>query len=329
MSKKWTIAVAASAALVAGAIPLSVRYFTQRPPTIQGAVITREPDPAKELPVADVQITAIGTQNIRGTKSDGSGYFKVQLPWNIRPNQRVTLRLRHPDYETMDLVATGGSRLYVARLSPIVRLPAPSPTSMPIKIAQVVVDYSMTTTTNVNVGSAVRSFEAVNEGNVPCNGHGPCSPDGKWRASEGSTTIDAGVGNQFENARVSCIAGPCPFTKIEDGLKNGSRMLQVSALDWSSTATFLLEAEVYKQVRSNLLRHSYPLIFERALTFTLPPSADGVSIEAEVNGAMIVFPLGPALYLSWANCQMAVNQDQTRVYRCELKPEYQFDTSHR
>jgi hypothetical protein len=50
-----------------------------------------------------------------------------------------------------------------------------------------------------------------------------------------------------------------------------------------------------------------------------------VSIEAEVNGTTIVFPLGPALYLSWANCQVAVNQDQTKVYRCELNPGYRFD----
>ena len=309
-------------------IPLTVRYFTQRPAFIQGAVITRESDASKELPLAGVEVTVVGLPAIREVKSDASGYYKVPLPWRIRPNQPLTLRFRHPDYQTLDLMAVGGTRLYVARLTPTLQPPRPSPASAAITVSHVVVDYSMTTTTNVNVGSAVQPFEVVNEANVPCNGRRPCSPDGKWKASEGSATIDAGLGNQFENARVSCIAGPCPFTKVEDNtLKGGSRMLRVSALDWSATTTFLLEAEVYKPVRNDVLRHSYPLIFERALTFTLPPTAEGVSIEAEVNGAMIVFPLGPALYLSWANCQVVVNQDQTRVYRCELKPEYRFDDS--
>jgi hypothetical protein len=85
-----------------------------------------------------------------------------------------------------------------------------------------------------------------------------------------------------------------------------------------------LEAEVYKTAVSDILRQSYPVIFERALTFTLPASAEGVSIQAELNGTTIVFPLGPALFLSWANCQALVNKDQTKLYRCELKPGFRF-----
>ena len=41
-------------------------------------------------------------------------------------------------------------------------------------------------------------------------------------------------------------------------------------------------------------------------------------------GRSIIFPLGPSLFLSWANCNGRVNPDQTRVYRCELKPGYRF-----
>jgi hypothetical protein len=95
-------------------------------------------------------------------------------------------------------------------------------------------------------------------------------------------------------------------------------------LNWSDTATFLLEAEVFHTTVTSFIRQSYPVIFERALTFTLPAAAEGVSIEAQLNGSLIVFPLGPALLLSWANCQMVVNKDATRVYRCELKPDYRF-----
>src|SRR5207248_244269 len=98
----------------------------------------------------------------------------------------------------------------------------------------------------------------------------------------------------------------------------------VSALNWSDTVTFLVEAEVYRRTTNDVLRRSYPVIFDRALTFTLPGSAEGVSIEAELDGSLIIFPLGPSLYLSWANCQLLVNKDQTKVYRCELKAGYRF-----
>ena len=46
--------------------------------------------------------------------------------------------------------------------------------------------------------------------------------------------------------------------------------------------------------------------------------------QADVAGETVIFPLGPALFLSWANCDATVGRDQTKVYRCELKPEYQF-----
>ena len=95
-------------------------------------------------------------------------------------------------------------------------------------------------------------------------------------------------------------------------------------MNWSDTATFLVEAEVYRSVVNGAIRQSYPVIFDRALTFTLPSGAEGVSIEAELNGSMVVFPLGPEMLLSWANCQLQINKDQTKVYRCELKPGYRF-----
>jgi len=51
-----------------------------------------------------------------------------------------------------------------------------------------------------------------------------------------------------------------------------------------------------------------------------------VSIEAEIDGSPMVFPLGPDLFLSWATCTLRNNSDadKTTVYRCELKPDYRF-----
>jgi hypothetical protein len=160
---------------------------------------------------------------------------------------------------------------------------------------------------------------------VPCNGRGPCSPDGRWRASRASITLDAERGNQFRNARLSCIAGPCPFTRIErDDFSRGGRTISATVLNWSDTAAFLIQAEVVQPTVSESVRRSYPVIFDRTMNFSLPGSAEGVCLEAEINGASIVFPLGPALTLSWADCRMQPEQENNRLYRCELKPGYRF-----
>jgi hypothetical protein len=56
----------------------------------------------------------------------------------------------------------------------------------------------------------------------------------------------------------------------------------------------------------------------------LPATAQGPSIEAELNGNRIVFPLGPSPVLSWAICNVRVERNQAKDYRCELKAGYQF-----
>jgi hypothetical protein len=187
------------------------------------------------------------------------------------------------------------------------------------------VRYSVKTTTDVNIGSAVKTFQVENQGNIPCRNQHPCSPDGKWKATIGSTTLDAGAGNEFRDARVSCIAGPCPFTRIESTQSSrGGQIIEVTARDWSSTATFLVEAEVLHNMPTSAAHEFFPVIFGRELSFTLPAAVEGVTIEADVDQQRVFFPLGPALLLSWANCNASENADRTRVFRCELKPGYQF-----
>ena len=75
---------------------------------------------------------------------------------------------------------------------------------------------------------------------------------------------------------------------------------------------------------SDAIRQAYPAIYGRSMSFTLPATAEGPSIEADLGGGEIVFPLGPALQLSWAECSLQMAADQTKLYRCELKPGYQF-----
>lgn len=325
---KIALAVAAFVAAVAMIVGVLFKRVKKKPPeilvTVEGAVIRQDPDPNKELPLADVDITATDTVSAIHTRSDSTGYFR--LTWReTRPGQAMTLRFRDPNYFPLDWPGITGNQIYVARMNPVVQPSASTAPGSDVNVSNIVVRYSVKSTTAVNVGSTARPFQVVNNGNVPCHNRPPCSPDGKWKAATGSLSLDAGEGNEFRNARPGCIAGPCPFTRIESsGLGQDSRYIRVSALNWSDTATFLLEAEIFHPMFSDITRESYPVIFGQALNFTIPSAGEGVTIEADINGAAIVFPLGPDLLLSWATCSATVTPDRTKIYRCELKPGYRF-----
>jgi hypothetical protein len=304
-----------------------VRYARNRMIVIRGAVITQNTDARKRLPIAGVEVTATDGISVVRTNSDASGLFTLSLPKRIFRRRVVTLRFRDMDYEPLDMDIVIPSEIYVAQMVPIhpERLLERSLASQTINSSNIMVRYSVKSATVVNVGSLVRTFEVKNKGDEPCSERPPCSPNGKWKASIQSITVDAGAGNELRNFRASCIAGPCPFTRIEPSdLAQTGQIVTVTATVWSDTATFLVEAEVAHPAISDLVRNSYPVVFGDALNFTLPPAAEGVSLQAELNGESIVFPLGPALILSWADCEARANADQTRVYRCTLKPGFRW-----
>ena len=218
---------------------------------------------------------------------------------------------------------TANDEIYVAHMAPV-RQEAAS-RGPEVSVTGISVRYSLQTATAANVGSAVKTFEIVNKGNVPCEGKPPCSPGMQWKAAIGSATLDAGEGKEFRNARLSCIAGPCPFTTIDsDNFSKGGRTISASIRNWSDTTTFLLEADVFRRQVADVIRQSYPVIINQAMNFTLPSLAEGPSIEAKIDGSAIVFPLGPTPTLSWANCSVRTSQDQARLFWCELKPGYRF-----
>jgi len=310
---------------ILGTVLTIVLLHRRQPITLKGAVLSEDSDPNKQSPIADVDITAIDALGIGRAKSASSGFFSIALPKGLRRRQPVILQFRHKDYQPLDLNDFVGDNLYVARMVPIREAGNAENHHPEVLVTNTRVRYSVKATTEANVGSAVKTFQVTNTGNVPCDKRPPCSPDGKWRAAIASAFLDAGEGNEFRNARVSCIAGPCPFTKIElEDLSVDGRRFNVSVRNWSDTTTFLLEAEVVHPMVSDVVRESYPVIFGRALNFSLPASAEGPSIEAEINREAIVFPLGPDLFLRWADCHIGVDKDQSKTYRCELKPGYQF-----
>ena len=311
------------------AIPISVlwvRHLNRRTVTVVGAVITRNQDPRKQLPIVGVKVTIAEGRLFAESTSDSSGLFKLTIRRLLLLGRKgVKVQFRHADYQALNLYVPISRSITVAKLDPIARTPVAAETTATQTIAHAVVRYSIKSATEENVGSAVRPFEVVNMGNVSCNGAPLCSPDKRWKASLGAIALDAGAGNEFRNARASCIAGPCPFTKIDTAeLEHPGRTIHVSAITWSDTATFLVEAEVVRPMISDVVRYSYPFVSGNSLNFTLPPAAQGLSIQADLNGQNIIFPIGPPLILDWADCNARSNPDETRVYRCELKPGYRW-----
>ncbi len=332
--RKWLVWACISAVAVAMIIVLVVRSHRWRPRTItiEGAVIRRDKDPRNALPIANVAVTATDGLMTVKTQSDASGYFNLKFRENVWPGQTVTLSFRSPDYESFDMTLHPGLRttaqeLHVAELTPNGPDVKPRSNKKESVVSNIRIRYTVNSQGNVNIGSEVKTFQVVNARNVPCNRQAPCSPDGNWKAATGSETMDAGPDHEFRDVRASCIAGPCPFTRIDSsGFSQGGRIITATALNWSDTATFLLEAEVFRTVVDSNVRESYPVIFGQTLNFTLPPTEEGVSILAELDGTPMVFPLGPDLYLSWATCTARTNREteKSTVYRCELKPGYRF-----
>jgi hypothetical protein len=301
---------------------------------VTGAVLVADSDQQKQRPIADAEVYAVAGEASGSSRSDQAGFFRLTLDAPVAREQRITLSVKHPGYQSYQGQA-GFNELQVVRLTPDQNQTetAPPPSGTPtVSIANVRVRYAFRTTNTVEVASAAKTFDIVNQANTPCDKATPCSPDGRWRAARETFSLNAGRGRQFRNTRVSCLSGPCPFTRVEsNAVTTGGQVIAVSVLNWADTVTYLVEAEVVQTMVSDLVRHSFPVIFGSSMNFTLPPLAQGPSIEAEVNGEAIVFPLGPKLRLSWASCRLEQSagrsddpEERQRLYRCDLKPGYRF-----
>ena len=65
---------------------------------------------------------------------------------------------------------------------------------------------------------------------------------------------------------------------------------------------------------TNTIQRSYPIILGRgAQLYAAPLPPQGVSIEAEVDGSPIVFPLAPNGFLSWATCEIRARERVKRI----------------
>ena len=327
MRRKWKVVIGlliTLGAVIFGGLVLS-RFHGVGPTTLRGAVLVSSDNVDKQAPIPGVRVSIAGDLATQNARSSPTGFFAVTLVNHVKLGQPVTLQFRHAQYLPLDFTTFVSNRLIVVRMVPMAEIRGETVSVAPTAVSNVKIRYTIKTTTLLNVGSTLKTFHVVSTGNVPCNRRYPCSPDGRWQAAVGFSSLEAPRGDFFSNARVSCIAGPCPFTKIRfDGFSRGGPGVRVEVLDWSDTTTFLFEAEVFRSMISNSVRSSYPAIFGQALHFTVPANAEGLCIEADVNRQPIVFPLGPALNLTWAACTESVNSDHTEAYQCELKPGYGF-----
>jgi hypothetical protein len=323
---KWVLAIVGLVVALAGVI-LGVRAYRRhrQPLVVAGAVIKLDADTRKQSPIAHVVVSSLNGLAVRSAESTFSGGFGLILRPTARIGQTIRLSFRHPDFEPLDLTETVSGRLLVVKMKPLHSDTEPASGPAEAKVTNILVRYSTERMATENIGSAVKTFQVLNTANVPCNNQPPCSRDGKWKAQVTTESLDAGNGNVFRDARVTCIAGPCVFTRIDvDNFSRGGRLIDVAVRNWSDTTTFLFQAEVFRSQLNNIVQHTYPVIFGRAMNFTLPSSAEGPSIEADLNGTQIVFPLGPNPVLSWANCQVQAQKNQGKNYRCELKTGYTF-----
>jgi hypothetical protein len=308
------------------AVVLVQRSRPREPLHMTGVVLRDDPDPSKQVPLAGATIQAVSSDSSVVAKSDTTGFFKIDLEPSWERDRIVALTFQHDGYQSFETGGWRNGQICIARMTPVERMRPVASKHPAIAIrSDVRVRYSIKSTTTTNVGSVAKPFEARNPGFAPCNGAPACSPDGKWRATLNSQVFDAGSGNEFRNARLSCIAGPCPFSKVtSENLEQPGRIIKLSVLNWSDTVTYFLEAEVAHTAIANIVRYLYPFISGPAMNFTLPPGSEGPSIEADLGGSEIVFPLGPELRLSWATCTATPAADRTTQFRCELKDGYEF-----
>jgi hypothetical protein len=319
--------VLASAAVIlrivtSGGLPVPLSAVS-----LVGAVVRQDADPRKQEPLSNVTVTAENGSVIASGQSTSSGFFQLTIHPRVYAGRLITLRFEHPDYQPREITASvPADQLFIVRMQPRVRASQESARAL-AKITHIKdtrVRYLLKEQRSLNVGTLAKQFEAPNNRNVPCQDAEPCSPDRKWKATTTSLALDAEQGNEFQNVRVSCIAGPCPFTSIQSNdLTHPARKITVTVLNWSDTTNFLVEADVTRSTVTDAVRYSYPFIVEQTMNFALPAASEGPSVEANFEGQALVSPLGPALNLSWATCSVET-QNGGKIYRCQLKSGYQF-----
>ncbi|HVI07173.1 MAG TPA: hypothetical protein VND65_02645 [Candidatus Binatia bacterium] len=104
----WIIVVLAIA--IVGAV-----FATRRKPVVlRGAVLQADRDPNKQIPLANVQVSATNALGEAHAVSDASGSFSLTLPKGLRRKQPVRLQFRLKDYEPLNWDDFISDKVYIA-----------------------------------------------------------------------------------------------------------------------------------------------------------------------------------------------------------------------
>jgi len=122
--------------------------------------LRQDKDPNKQLPIADVQITATNALGSGSTKSDASGFFSLKLPKGLRRRQQVVLQFRHKDYQPLDWNDFISDKIYVAPMVPI-NQDTKDESHSQSSVSNTRIRYSVKATAEANIGSAVKTFQAI------------------------------------------------------------------------------------------------------------------------------------------------------------------------
>src|SRR5260370_27516670 len=161
MSKRQTIATWAILAFGIFALILTIAILHRRHPvTLRGAVLRQDKDSNKQLPIADVQITATNALGSGSSKSDASGFFSLTLPKGLRRRQQVELHFRHKDYQPLDWNDWISDKIYVAPMVPI-NQQATSESRPRSIVSNTRIRYSVKPTPEPNIGRPVNTFQFV------------------------------------------------------------------------------------------------------------------------------------------------------------------------
>jgi hypothetical protein len=235
-----TAVIAALGVILGQSIPAIIPALSgQVIPTLSGSVLRDDFDPTKRSAIEKVSVTAQaddGTTS-RPVLTDSNGLFTMPLSFSAKIGKSVTLNFSHPNFEELNKivpVVEMADSYYLWPKNQAVADERPVVRDRPVRF--LLAAYAPP------ARELTKTFQVANRANVRCNGQQPCSPDGKWKATIGSATLDAGAGDVFTSGTATCIAGPCAFARIEtDGFsKAGARTISVAVRCWSDTVTFRL-----------------------------------------------------------------------------------------
>src|SRR5215831_16752996 len=96
--RRWRFAslLAAGIALAVAAFLGARQYRSKQVSLLMGTVLRLDPQPQDQMPIAGVQISAVGGASKGVCTSDSSGLFRLRLRPAVTLGEPITLQFRHP-----------------------------------------------------------------------------------------------------------------------------------------------------------------------------------------------------------------------------------------